>query len=75
MSDTIELLEAIGSDASLRYAATEELASLLAQARVSAEFMQAIVSGDGASLRQACEHSELTHVVVQTHATAFLDEE
>lgn len=45
MSGTIELLEAIGSDASLRYAATEELMRVLERARADAGLVKA-VAGD-----------------------------
>lgn len=51
MTDTIELLEAIGSDASLRYAAADELKEVLDRAQASDELAAAVVSGDGASLR------------------------
>ena len=51
MTDTIELLEAIGSDASLRYAPAEELKAVLEQAQASDELAEAVVLGDGAPLR------------------------
>lgn len=51
MTDTIELLEAIGSDASLRYAPADELKSVLEQAQASAGLAMAVVLGDAAPLR------------------------
>ncbi|MBD8871728.1 hypothetical protein [Rhodanobacter sp. DHB23] len=51
MTDTIELLEAIGSDASLRYAQTDELMGVLEEARASAGLTTAVALGDGVSLR------------------------
>lgn len=50
-TDTIELLEAIGSDASLRYAPADALRDVLEQAQASAEFKAAVVAGDSAALR------------------------
>ena len=50
MSDTIELLEAIGRDASLRYASTGELTSMLEQAQASAALTAAAASGDSTQL-------------------------
>lgn len=50
MSDTIELLEAIGRDASLRHATSEELASVLQQARASEALTAAVASGDRSHL-------------------------
>jgi hypothetical protein len=46
MSNTLELLETIGRDASLRYASTGELASLLERAQASEALTAAVVSGD-----------------------------
>ncbi|MBD8879157.1 hypothetical protein IHE49_01525 [Rhodanobacter sp. 7MK24] len=51
MTDTIELLEAIGSDASLRYASADILNGVLEQTHASAELMTAVAAGNGASLR------------------------
>lgn len=48
--DTIELLEAIGSDASLRYAAVDELKGVLERVRADAGFVKAVMAGDGSSL-------------------------
>ncbi|MBD8871730.1 hypothetical protein IHE47_02715 [Rhodanobacter sp. DHB23] len=51
MTDTIELLEAIGSDASLRYAQAGELQAVLEQTQASAELKAAVTLGDSAPLR------------------------
>lgn len=51
MADTIELLEAIGGDASLRYAPAGELKGVLEQVQASVELTTAVVLGDGAPLR------------------------
>ena len=50
MSDTIELLEAIGRDALLRHASAEELTRLLEQAQASEALTTAVVSGDSSQL-------------------------
>lgn len=52
MSDTLELLEAIGRDASLRHASSEELANVLRQAQASEALTAAVSSGDRAPLAQ-----------------------
>ena len=46
MTDTIELLETIGKDASLRNASGEHLAQVLEGANASDALKQAVVSGD-----------------------------
>ena len=46
MSDTIELLEAIGRDASLRHAPAGELGARLEQAHASGALKAAVASGD-----------------------------
>jgi hypothetical protein len=51
MTDTIDLLEAIGQDASLRYASAEELTNLLEQAQAS-EALVAAAAGDASLLRE-----------------------
>lgn len=50
MTDTIDLLEAIGRDASLRHASPAEMARLLEQAQASAALVAAAASGDGSML-------------------------
>jgi hypothetical protein len=76
MTDTIELLETIGSDASLRYAAADELKGVLERAKAGAELTMAAASGDGAPLRQMLWDNEVVQWVpqsVQTNAIAFLE--
>ncbi|RDS86189.1 hypothetical protein [Dyella psychrodurans] len=46
MTDTIDLLEAIGQDASLRHASTEELTHMLKQAQASEALTAAVAFGD-----------------------------
>lgn len=50
MTDTIDLLEAIGRDASLRHASAEELTKILEEARASEGLAAAAASGDGTLL-------------------------
>ena len=50
MSNTIELLSAIGQDASLRHATAEELASILDQAKASDAMKAAVAAGDSSLL-------------------------
>lgn len=50
MTDTIELLETIGKNASLRHAATDELAYALERADASEALMAAALAGDSALL-------------------------
>ena len=52
MKDPIELLEAIGVDASLRHASGEDLAHVLEERRASHHLKQAAASGDRAFLEQ-----------------------
>jgi len=46
MTDTLDLLDAIGRDASLRHASAEELARVLQQARSSEALKAAVAAGD-----------------------------
>jgi hypothetical protein len=50
MTDTIDWLESIGGDASLRHASVEELTSLLGHAQASEALLAAVASGDGSQL-------------------------
>lgn len=50
MQDTIDLLEAIGSDASLRHASSDELTKILEQTAAPEALTAAVASGDRASL-------------------------
>jgi len=52
MTDTIELLEAIGRNASLRHASAEELGKVLEQAQASTALTAAVVFGDSSRLTQ-----------------------
>jgi hypothetical protein len=74
MTDTIELLEAIGSDASLRYARADELKSVLEQAQASVELAAAVAAGDSAPLRVELGIQQVPQSV-QTHAPGHQDEE
>jgi len=56
MSDTIELLEAIGQNATLRHASADELASILEQANASAALRSAIAAGDSSLLSKEFGH-------------------
>jgi hypothetical protein len=57
MSDTIGLLEAIGRDASLRHATSEELACVLEQAKASEALTAAVASGDSSLLAAELGHN------------------
>jgi hypothetical protein len=61
MTDTIELLETIGQDASLRHASAEELALVLEQAQASEALTAAVASGDSSRL-----WTEFGHKPMQT---------
>lgn len=50
MKDTIDMLEAIGQDASLRHAPPDELAKALANAQASKSLTAAVASGDSSQL-------------------------
>ncbi|NID14090.1 hypothetical protein [Luteibacter yeojuensis] len=52
MRDTVELLEAIGRDASLRHASPEALARALEAADASAGLLELAANGDGTALTQ-----------------------
>ena len=52
MTDSIELLETIGKDASLRRATQEDLAQVLTRLNASAGLKQAALTGDDHHLRQ-----------------------
>jgi len=59
MSDTIELLEAIGRDASLRHASSEELTSALLQSQASEALTAAVASGDSSLLAGELGHKPM----------------
>ncbi|MGB5939157.1 MAG: hypothetical protein WBG81_06990 [Rhodanobacter sp.] len=50
MSDTIELLEAIGQNAALRHASADKLAPMLEQAEASVALQAAVAAGDSSLL-------------------------
>ena len=50
MSDTIELLDAIGCDASLRHASAAELAGVLERVQASTYLKEAVAAGGTAGL-------------------------
>ncbi|WP_445145432.1 hypothetical protein [Dyella sp. Tek66A03] len=52
MTDTIDLLVAIGQDASLRHASTDDLADMLEQAQASEALTAAVASGDSTRLAE-----------------------
>ncbi|WP_445145428.1 hypothetical protein [Dyella sp. Tek66A03] len=52
MSDTIELLEAIGRDASLRHASAAELIRILEQAKASQALTAAVANADSSRLSE-----------------------
>ncbi|MBN8922702.1 MAG: hypothetical protein J0I96_06350 [Rhodanobacter sp.] len=71
MTDTIELLIVIGSDASLRYAPPSELKYVLDKAGASVELKMAVTKGDCAPLRVKLG----IQGVPQTQAPSHGDEE
>lgn len=69
MMDTIEILEAIGSDASLRHASAAELGRTLARANASEALSAAVAAGDSAHLaREFGETHMLLPQIVQTYS-------
>jgi len=73
MTDAMDLLEAIGQDATLRYASTEALADVLAAADASEALRAAVASGDSAWLAQ--EFGTPVMHSSQTSQTGFEEEE
>lgn len=74
MTDTIELLEAIGRDASLRHASAEELTSVLEHAQASAALTAAVASGDRMRLAEELGHKQM-EPPQSTQAPSHEDEE
>lgn len=72
--DTIDLLETIGGDASLRYASADELQVVLGQAQASAEFAEAVALGESAPLRRELKIQQVTQVQ-QSNAPGHGDDE
>jgi hypothetical protein len=73
MSDTIELLETIGRDASLRHASAEELAHVLRQSQASEALTAAVASGDRSKL--SVELGKNTNLEPQASQTCLDEEE
>ena len=71
MTDTIELLETIGGDASLRYAPVDELKAVLEQAQASVELTLAVAAGDGAPLREELGQPQMP----QTHSAPLHEDD
>lgn len=65
MSNTIELLEAIGRDASLRHASAEDLSQALTGLKASDALKLAAISGDEGHLSKELGHGDVktTHSV------------
>ena len=61
MSDTIELLETIGNNASLRHAPQDELTTRLERMGASEALMTAVSSGDGRALYAEFGHVPMKH--------------
>ncbi|WP_130617213.1 hypothetical protein [Dyella amyloliquefaciens] len=59
MSNTIDLLEAIGKNAALRHASGEELADALAKEGASEALLAAVKNGDSAALSAELGHHPL----------------
>jgi hypothetical protein len=72
MSNTIELLEAIGRDASLRHATSEALANILEQSQASDALTAAVASGDSSLL--AAELGHKVNFDPQASQTDFEDD-
>jgi hypothetical protein len=76
MSDTIDLLEAIGRDATLRHASTKELTHMLEQAKASDALTSAVVLGDSTQLFVELGHRPMSvPQVVQTQTPGHEDED
>lgn len=73
MSNTIELLETIGSDASLRHASGDELARTLAGMHATEGLQQAAAAGDSSLLEKELGHRNMT--VTKTPTQTGYEEE
>ncbi len=59
MTDTIDLLESIGKDASLRHASSDQLAHALDQMDASDTLKQAVASGESTALKNELAPNDL----------------
>lgn len=67
MTKTLDLLEAIGQDASLRHASTEDLTKALVQAQASDALTAAVASGDSSRLSEEFGDSLCLSPQTNTH--------
>lgn len=67
MTDTIELLEAIGRDASLRHATAEELQAILEQVDAPEVLTAAVASGDSVALAAALGYTRMQTTQITQH--------
>lgn len=74
VTDTIELLETIGGDASLRHAASDALVDMLESAQASAELVEAAAMGSGEPLRRELGIHRVENVL-HTHAPGHDDDD
>lgn len=74
MTNTIDLLESIGQDASLRHASSANLATALSERDASDALKQAAMTGDNASLTRELGASDANHAS-NVHAPAHEDDE
>jgi hypothetical protein len=75
MTDTIELLEIIGKDASLRSLPTECLSTVLDRMHASENLKRATVSGDNRYLYDELGHKETSAPQIQTQGGCEDDDE
>jgi hypothetical protein len=74
MADTITLLETIGADASLRYAAGGALAGVLERAQASAELVEAVARESAEPLRRELNLQQSVQVQ-QSNTPGYGDED
>lgn len=76
MSNTIELLEAIGKDASLRHASGEDLSQALSGLQASEGLKRAAISGDDGLLAKELGHRDVKtpNHVSQNHGPCHDDD-
>ena len=74
MKDTIEMLEAIGRDASLRHASTETLTRVLEETQATEALTMAVASGDSSALSQQFGHRHM-HMPQISQVPAHEEEE